>query len=168
MKASGGQYGMADPRDRDHLDGGSANTARSADGLGQGGRSRRFIRFTASSRLSPAQPLTALLTDDSSVVVTPELLMRLKVQPGDTIRLGGKEFRITGTLLTEPDRLASGFGPGMRVLMTRAGLERTGLIQFGSRAAQRFLFKLKPDVNLDAMKAQMKSAFPRRFHQRLP
>ncbi len=74
-----------------------------------------------------------------------------------------KMFRITGTLVTEPDRLASGFGPGMRVLMSRAGLERTGLIQFGSRAAQRFLFKLKPNVDLDAMKAQLKSALPRVF-----
>ncbi len=72
--------------------------------------------------------------------------MRLKVARGDVIRLGGKDYRITGTLIAEPDRLASGFGPGMRVLMSRAGLDRTGLIQFGSRAAQRFLFKLKPNV----------------------
>ena len=113
--------------------------------------------------LNPPWPLPKLLKDDSSVVVTPELLMRLKVAPGDTIRLGGKDFRIVGTVVTEPDRLASGFGPGMRVLMSRAGLDRTGLIQFGSRAAQRFLFRLKPDVNLDAMKAQLKSVLPRVF-----
>ena len=113
--------------------------------------------------LAPAKPLWELLKNDSSVVVTPELLMRLKVRPGDSIRLGGKEFRITGSIVTEPDRLASGFGPGMRVLMTREGLDRTGLIQFGSRAAQRFLFKLRPDVNLDAMKEQLKRVLPRAF-----
>ena len=113
--------------------------------------------------LQPARPLATLLCDNSSVVVTPELLMRLKVKPGDSIQLGGKEFRITGTLTSEPDRLASGFGPGMRVLMSRAGLERTGLIQFGSRAAQRFLFKLRPDTNLDAIRDQLKAAMPRAF-----
>ncbi len=113
--------------------------------------------------LDPPQPLHTLLHDDSSVVVTPELLMRLKVAPHDRIRLGGKEFRIAGTLVTEPDRLASGFGPGMRVLISRAGLERAGLIQFGSRAAQRFLFKLNPNANLDAVKAQLKSVLPRVF-----
>jgi putative ABC transport system permease protein len=119
--------------------------------------------FDGHLTLSPAQPLSALLPDDSSVVVTPELLLRLKVQPGDVIRLGGKEFRITGTLITEPDRLASGFGPGMRILITRSGLDRTGLMQYGSRAAQRFLFKLRPNVNLDQMKAELKTALPHVF-----
>src|SRR5947209_9950871 len=108
--------------------------------------------------LKPARPLASLLCDDSSVVVTPELLMRLKVQGGDRIQLGGKEFRIVGTLIMEPDRLASGFGPGMRVLMNRAGLERTGLIQFGSRAAQRFLIKLRPTANLDGVRDELKDA----------
>ncbi|MBV9266531.1 MAG: FtsX-like permease family protein [Acidobacteriaceae bacterium] len=111
----------------------------------------------------PAESLRSLLCDDASVVATPELLLRLKVKPGDIIRIGGKEFRITGTLITEPDRLASGFGPGMRVLMTRGGLDRTGLIQFGSRAAQRFLFKLNPQIDLDRLKARMKVILPHVF-----
>lgn len=119
--------------------------------------------FDGRLTLSPAQPLATLLPDDSSVVVTPELLLRLKVRRGDIVRLGGKEFRITGTLVTEPDRLASGFGPGMRILMTRGGLDRTGLMQYGSRAAQRFLFKLQPNVNLDRMKAGLKATLPHVF-----
>ncbi len=119
--------------------------------------------FYGALTLDPPRPLRDLLKDDSSAVATTELLMRLKVARGGVIRLGGKEFRITGTLVGEPDRLASGFGPGMRVLVTRAGLRRTGLIQFGSRAAQRFLFRLKPETNLDRIKAQLKSTFPRVF-----
>ena len=113
--------------------------------------------------VKPAEPLASLLSDDSAIVVTPELLMRFKVAPGDTIRLGGKEFRIAGTLVAEPDRLASGFGPGMRVMMSRAGLERTGLVQFGSRAAQRFLFKLRPGVDLTAIKRDIEAAIRRVF-----
>lgn len=111
----------------------------------------------------PHQPLADLLSDNSSAVVTPELLMRLKLKPGDTFRVGGVDFHITGTIVSEPDRLASGFGPGMRVLVSRAGLEHTGLIQFGSRAAQRFLFKLKPNVNLDALKDEIHAVVPRVF-----
>jgi len=65
--------------------------------------------------VQPRRPLPQLLNDASAVVVTPELLMRLKVRPGDVIKLGANDFRIAGTLLGEPDRLASGFGPGMRV-----------------------------------------------------
>lgn len=110
--------------------------------------------------LQPAHSLHALLCDDSSIVVTPELLIRLKVKAGNSIRIGGKPFRIVGTIITEPDRLASGFGPGMRIIMTRAGLQRTGLIQFGSRAAQRFLFKLKPGADLDAVKKKVLKVLP--------
>jgi putative ABC transport system permease protein len=112
--------------------------------------------------VEPSQPLAKLLKDDS-VVVTPELLMRLKVPVGGIVRLGGKDFTVAGTLMTEPDRLASGFGPGMRVLVTRGGLDRTELIQFGSRAAQRFLFKLNPNVDLDVLKAELKATLPRVF-----
>ncbi len=113
--------------------------------------------------LEPRQPLSELLTDDSSVVVTPELELRMKVKLGDTLRIGGKEFTIRGTVTSEPDRLASGFGPGMRVLLSRRGLERSGLVQFGSRAAQRFLFKLKPGANLDNIKDQLKATVHRIF-----
>ena len=113
--------------------------------------------------LDPSLPLSTMLANDRSAVVTPELEMRLKVKTGDTIRLGGKDFRITGTVTSEPDRLASGFGPGMRVLISRPGLERSGLVQFGSRAAQRFLFKLKPGSNLDEIKEQLKATVHRIF-----
>jgi putative ABC transport system permease protein len=111
--------------------------------------------------LSPSCRLSDLLNSDQDVVVSPELLTRFKVGVGGTIRLGGQDFRIAGQLITEPDRLASGFGPGMRVLMTRPGLDRTGLIQYGSRAAQRFLFKLHRNVNLDELRARLRAILPR-------
>lgn len=119
--------------------------------------------FFGKLSLRPAQPLSKLLADDHSIVATPELLMRFGVSPGDEIRLGSKDFRITGTVLFEPDRLASGFGPGMRVLMSRQGLERTGLIQFGSRAAQRFLFRISQPSHLEGMREEIKKIIPRVF-----
>ncbi|HXR74839.1 MAG TPA: FtsX-like permease family protein [Bryobacteraceae bacterium] len=119
--------------------------------------------FYGALTLAPAKPLEELLSS-TSVLVNQELEIRLRVRPGDAIRLGGKTFSIAGTLVTEPDRLASGFGPGMRVLLNRQALDRTGLIQPGSRAAQRFLFKLNPDANLDSLKASLESILP---HPRL-
>jgi putative ABC transport system permease protein len=112
--------------------------------------------------VEPKQPLATLLKDDTALV-NPELLLRLKLKPGEQLRLGGKSYLIAGTLVTETDRLASGFGPGMRVLVSRGGLERSGLIQFGSRAAQRFLFKLNPGVNVDKLKDDLRSALPHTF-----
>ena len=110
--------------------------------------------FYGQLTLNPNRPLRELLSL-SDVVVNDELLIRLRLHAGDTIRLGGQEFHIGGILVTEPDRLASGFGPGMRVLMTRSALDRTGLIQPGSRAAQRFLFKLTPQADLDKLKKSL-------------
>ncbi|MBV9083485.1 MAG: ABC transporter permease, partial [Acidobacteriaceae bacterium] len=123
----------------------------------------RLYPYYGALGLDPNRPLSDLLCNDESVVVTPELLVRLRVHRDDYIRIGGKNFRITGTLTAEPDRLASGFGPGMRVLMTREGFDRTGLIQYGSRAAQRFLFKLNPGVDLDEIKRKVKAIFPHAF-----
>jgi putative ABC transport system permease protein len=113
--------------------------------------------------LKPNEPLARLLANDEDVVVSDELLIRFRVHTGDSIRVGGKDFRIMGEVTAEPDRLASGFGPGMRVIMTRQGLERTGLIQFGSRAAQRFLFRLNPGTDLDGFKAAIEHHFRRVF-----
>src|SRR4051794_469019 len=42
--------------------------------------------FYGTLKLEPQRPLAELLRDNSSVVVTPELLMRFKVKPGDAIR----------------------------------------------------------------------------------
>ncbi len=113
--------------------------------------------------LKPDKPLAELLATDDDAVVSDELLIRFKVHVGDVIRVGGKDFHITGQVTAEPDRLASGFGPGMRVIMTRQGLDRTGLIQFGSRAAQRFLFRLKPGTDLDSFKSAIQQDFRRVF-----
>jgi putative ABC transport system permease protein len=117
--------------------------------------------YYGSIGLKPVEPLRQLLANDEDAVVSDELLIRFRAKVGDEIRVGGKDFRITGEVTAEPDRLASGFGPGMRVIMTRQGLDRTGLIQFGSRAAQRFLFRLKPGTDLDAFKSAIQHDFRR-------
>jgi putative ABC transport system permease protein len=109
---------------------------------------------------APNLPLGRLLAGDG-VLVNNELLIRLRLQDGDKIRIGGRDFRIAGTLVVEPDRLASGFGPSMRVIMSRKSLDGTGLLQLGSRAAQRFLFKLNPGVNLDKLKSQLETVLAR-------
>jgi putative ABC transport system permease protein len=119
--------------------------------------------FYGALTLDPAKPLGELLSP-TSVLVNEELEIRLRVKPGDSIRLGGKAFLIAGTLVMEPDRLASGFGPGMRVLLDREALDRTGLIQPGSRAAQRFLFKLGPEASINLLKASLENILP---HPRL-
>ncbi|MDR3700315.1 MAG: FtsX-like permease family protein [Candidatus Sulfopaludibacter sp.] len=92
-------------------------------------------------KLDPPLPFRDALKAQS-VVVSDDLLVRLKVKTGDTLHLGGQDFRIAGVVTSEPDRMTGSLNVGPRVMITREGLERTGLISLGSRAAERYLFRL--------------------------
>ena len=61
----------------------------------------------------------------------------------------------------EPDRMMGSLNVGPRVMMARDGLERTGLIMPGSRAAERFLFRLSPNSpGIEQTRTLLKAAFP--------
>jgi putative ABC transport system permease protein len=112
-------------------------------------------------KLDPPQPLARALSADTTAV-SDDLLMRLKVRTGEPIRIGGQDFRISGVVASEPDRMTGTLNVGPRVMMTREGLERTGLITLGSRASERYLFRLpaagKPTVA--EVRATLKANFP--------
>jgi putative ABC transport system permease protein len=111
--------------------------------------------------LSPPQPFRQALTP-TTVLVSDDLLLRLNTQPGATLRIGGQDFRIAASVASEPDRMTGSLNVGPRVMISREGLERTGLIALGSRASERYLFKLPraggPTVS--QTRALLKAAFP--------
>ena len=110
-------------------------------------------------KLNP--PAARLVLDANSIGVAEDVLVRLNAKLGDTVRLGGQDFRIASTILSEPDRMSGSLNLGLRVMVSREGLDRTGLIRVGSRAANRFLFKLpEKGLQVDAVKADLKAAFP--------
>jgi putative ABC transport system permease protein len=116
--------------------------------------------FYGAVRLEPSVPLAQAL-DAQSVAVSPDLLMRLRTKVGESIRIGGQEFRVAGALAAEPDRMTGSLNVGPRVMMSRAGLDRTGLISVGSRASERFLLRL-PDVGpgVQQVRNHLKRSFP--------
>jgi putative ABC transport system permease protein len=99
--------------------------------------------FYGSVVLQPAIPLAQALTD-TSVAVGDDLLLRLKLHVGDSIKLGTRVFTISSEVLDEPDRLSGAFAAGPRVLLSQQALESTGLLAPGSHASRRYLFKLPP------------------------
>jgi putative ABC transport system permease protein len=101
--------------------------------------------FYGSVRLEPPQSLAQALRPDSAAVSS-DLLLRLRAAPGDQVRIGGQDFRIAASVLLEPDRMAGSLNVGPRLLLSHQALERSGLMQPGSRAARRFLFRLGPDT----------------------
>lgn len=116
--------------------------------------------FYGQPKFDPALPIQKILTADQ-VAIPADVMLRLNVEVGDTLRIGGQDFRVGAQLITEPDRMAGSLNIGPRLLISREGLERTGLLSAGSRAAQRYLFKLgsgAPPVEL--VRQTLAEAFP--------
>ncbi|WP_321474402.1 FtsX-like permease family protein [uncultured Paludibaculum sp.] len=111
-------------------------------------------------RLDPEQPLSKALTPDT-VAVSDDLLLRLNLSVGSTVKLGEAQFRVCGVVRMEPDRMTGSLNVGPRIMITREGLDRTGLMTFGSRASHRFLFKLPAQgIPVAQMFDALKKAFP--------
>ncbi len=123
--------------------------------------------FYGSVKLDPAMPLTQALTD-SSVAVADDLLLRLHLHVGDSIRLNDKVFRIAAVVVDEPDRLSGAFAAGPRVLISQRALDATGLLGFGSRATRRVLLlmpqtapgKAASDEAVSKLRDQLQQALP--------
>lgn len=100
--------------------------------------------------LEPDRPLGSLL-DDGTVVVGPEVLERLRVVVGGTVRIGGEPFRIGGLVRKEPDRINFSLTLGPRIFLTGGGLERTALLRFGSRVRHRALIRMPDGMDAAAV-----------------
>ncbi|HEY4357793.1 MAG TPA: FtsX-like permease family protein [Acidobacteriaceae bacterium] len=117
--------------------------------------------------LQPSEPLPQALTENS-VAVGDDLLFRLHMQLGDSLKLGTRTFRIAAVVMDEPDRLSGSFAVGPRVLISQAALAQTGLLTTGSRANRRYLFKLpalkagaaRSDADVSALKSQLETLLP--------
>jgi putative ABC transport system permease protein len=115
--------------------------------------------FYGEAKLDPQLSLQQALAGDSAVVAD-EFLIRLNAHVGDTLRLGGRSFRISAVLQQEPDRITAGAGMGPRVMISNAALDRTGLIAPGSRASHRLLMKLPANVDDTAVRKKVEGVLP--------
>ena len=116
--------------------------------------------FYGEVKIRPETSLRDALTPDAAVA-TEDLLLRLGIDVGDEVTLGRSSLVIAGVLTVEPDRMTGSFNVGPRLMLSRAALEKTGLIARGSRAAQRFLYKLPEEgLSVDEARQTLMEAFP--------
>ncbi|HEY6489503.1 MAG: FtsX-like permease family protein [Terracidiphilus sp.] len=115
--------------------------------------------YYGEAQLEPAMSLPRALEGDSAIVAE-EFLIRLNAHVGESLRMGGRNFKITAVLEQEPDRMSAGAGMGPRVMISRAALDRTGLMAPGSRMSQRLLMKFPGNTDAVAIRKQVESALP--------
>ncbi|MEL0081443.1 MAG: FtsX-like permease family protein [Gammaproteobacteria bacterium] len=75
-----------------------------------------------------------------SVWVDASLMTQLQLEVGDSIELGFSQLTVAGVIEHEPDRVAGAFSMGPRVILARADLTATRLLQPGSRFRTRLLY----------------------------
>ncbi len=111
-------------------------------------------------KLQPEMRLFDALTADS-VATGEDLLIRLHVRVGDSIKIGDRDFRIAAIIVSEPDRMSASMNFGFRLMMSRAAFASTGLETLGSRGSQRYLFKLNPgSPGVEQVRRDIRRALP--------
>ncbi len=133
------------------------------DGVGNGGVKLVELRgveaaypFYGVVELDGGVPYSHRLLEGHGALVQPELLVAFDVAVGDSIRLAGQTFRITGVIAR--DRIQRGgiaFGP--RVYVDLADLRATSLLGFGSRASYQRLLRVPDASRVAALTTQLKS-----------
>lgn len=98
-----------------------------------------------------AQPNAAVQTGGAGpqvgqVWLEARAMTQLGLQVGQTIELGNGQFRISAILIAEPDRAAGFSGLGPRLLMHWDDIDKTGVVQLGSRITYRYLFSAPAPV----------------------
>ncbi len=112
---------------------------------------------------NPDKPLPALLKKRDEVwgaIVDANLLSRLNLKLGEHIKVGNLIYHIRATVTKEPDRIASLFSFGPRLMVARASLVDTGLIQPGSQIHYHFRSLLPSSMAYEAWVESLNEAFP--------
>ena len=111
----------------------------------------------------PAMPLEDALGQREGLwggLAERNLLTKLGIGIGDTVRLGEATIAIRGTIAREPDRVASVFSFGPRLMVRADALADTGLVQPGSHIHYRTRVALVPGVEGGAWIEDLERAFP--------
>jgi putative ABC transport system permease protein len=88
------------------------------------------------------------------------LLHRLGLGVGDRIRVSDLDYVIRAEIAAEPDRGVDAFVLGPRLLVDRASLAETGLVQEGSLIRYKYKLRLNPGIDLVAWLERLEARFP--------
>ena len=93
-------------------------------------------------------------------IIESGLLRRLELDLGDRLRIGEAEFILTGVILSEPDRIASLWSLGPRIMVSSAALPDTELIQPGSQIRYSYRVLVPKSEGVANWIERLKAKFP--------
>ena len=105
------------------------------------------LRGTVRIALQPFAESTSrpALPPPGAIYVAPDLLPLLSASVGDSVQIGEASFTIAGVVAEEPGQLGGVFGLAPRVFMRAEEVERTQVLQPGSRVTYLYQFAGEPD-----------------------
>jgi putative ABC transport system permease protein len=110
----------------------------------------------------PLQPADAFALKDGAwgAIADPDVLAALGLKLGERIKVGEAIFELRAALAREPDRGSAIFILGPRLMVGRASLAATGLIQPGSIVQYHYRLKLPRSVDARAWLDEIAARFP--------
>jgi putative ABC transport system permease protein len=113
----------------------------------------------------PALPLADMLEQRNGLwgaAVAPELIDKLGVVIGDSVRIGEASFEVRATITHEPDRVGGSglFSLGPRVLIAGDALADTALVQPGSLIHYNYQVRLPDETTPAAFITGINAGFP--------
>ncbi|MGK9231583.1 FtsX-like permease family protein [Inquilinus limosus] len=92
-------------------------------------------------------------------VADPEVAAKLGLPADGRIAVGDAVFELRGTIAREPDKAAGGLAIGPRLMIARAALESTGLVQPGSMLSYDYRLALPPGSDVRGVAERLKAQY---------
>lgn len=89
-----------------------------------------------------------------AALVDATVMLQLGIQPGDSIKVGDITFPVAGSLIAVPGSTAIFSSVAPPVIIPYKFIEKTGLVQTGSRIQYEYYFA-KPNANLQALENEV-------------
>ncbi|MFK8104219.1 MAG: ABC transporter permease [Saprospiraceae bacterium] len=87
------------------------------------------------------------------------LMVQFNIQEGDSVKIGDLHFTVAGSIISSPGRAGIGSSIAPLVYIPMAYLEKTGLIQNGSRVEYQYYFLLKEGIQPDSLVKDLRPRF---------
>ncbi|WNK00359.1 FtsX-like permease family protein [Thalassospiraceae bacterium LMO-JJ14] len=113
--------------------------------------------------LAPALPREAMFAGKGGLpgaLVDANLLSKLGIAEGGILKIGKAQFHVGAVIKSEPDRVTSVINYGPRVMIAKADLDATGLVQPGSLIRYYYRILFEAGIDPTSWRAALTDAFP--------